>query len=83
MKGKIGPTSPIPSRGHLTQRFKEDDQRLRNLMLEHQSMVFSIALRILGDRSSAEEAAQDVFLELHVSWPSWIQTRMSFTGCAA
>ena len=34
-------------------------------MLEHQSMVFSIALRILGDRSSAEEAAQDVFLDLH------------------
>ena len=34
-------------------------------MLEHQSMVFSIALRILGDRSAAEEAAQDVFLELH------------------
>ena len=28
-------------------------------------MVFSIALRILGDRSSAEEAAQDVFLDLH------------------
>jgi RNA polymerase sigma-70 factor (ECF subfamily) len=34
-------------------------------MVEHQSMVFSIALRILGDRSAAEEAAQDVFLELH------------------
>lgn len=65
MKGKIGPTLPIPSRGHLTQRFTEDDQRFRNLMLEHQSMVFSIALRILGDRSAAEEAAQDVFLELH------------------
>lgn len=28
-------------------------------------MVFSIALRILGERSAAEEAAQDVFLELH------------------
>ena len=28
-------------------------------------MVFSIALRILGDPSTAEEAAQDVFLELH------------------
>jgi RNA polymerase sigma-70 factor (ECF subfamily) len=34
-------------------------------MLEHQSMVFSIALRILGDRSAAEEAAQDVFIALH------------------
>ena len=28
-------------------------------------MVFSIALRILNDRFLAEEAAQDVFLELH------------------
>jgi RNA polymerase sigma-70 factor (ECF subfamily) len=42
-----------------------DQQYFRNLMLEHQSMVFSIALRILGERSAAEEAAQDVFLELH------------------
>ncbi|HVT97630.1 MAG TPA: sigma-70 family RNA polymerase sigma factor [Acidobacteriaceae bacterium] len=35
------------------------------MMLEHQSMVFSIALRILGDRFLAEETAQDVFVELH------------------
>jgi RNA polymerase sigma-70 factor (ECF subfamily) len=49
----------------LTSTQEDDDQRFRNLMLEHQSMVFSIALRILGDRSAAEEAAQDVFLELH------------------
>jgi RNA polymerase sigma-70 factor, ECF subfamily len=49
----------------LTSRLEDDDQRFRNLMLEHQSMVFSIALRILGDRSAAEEVAQDVFLELH------------------
>jgi RNA polymerase sigma-70 factor, ECF subfamily len=34
-------------------------------MLEHQSMVFSIALRILGDRPTAEEAVHEVFLELH------------------
>jgi RNA polymerase sigma-70 factor, ECF subfamily len=49
----------------VTASFPADDLRFRNLMLEHQSMVFSIALRILGDRSAAEEAAQDVFLELH------------------
>jgi DNA-directed RNA polymerase specialized sigma24 family protein len=41
------------------------EQEFHNLMLEHQSMVFSIALRILCDRSAAEEVAQDVFLELH------------------
>jgi RNA polymerase sigma-70 factor (ECF subfamily) len=49
----------------VTASFPADEQRFRNLMLEHQSMVFSIALRVLGDRSAAEEAAQDVFLELH------------------
>jgi RNA polymerase sigma-70 factor (ECF subfamily) len=49
----------------LTHSFEDNDQRFRSLMLEHQSMVFSIALRILGDRSAAEEAAQDVFIELH------------------
>jgi RNA polymerase sigma-70 factor (ECF subfamily) len=37
----------------------------RELLLEHQAMVFSIALRVIGDRSAAEEVAQDVFLELH------------------
>ena len=33
-------------------------------MDEHQSMVFSLALRMTGDRGLAEEIAQDVFLEL-------------------
>jgi RNA polymerase sigma-70 factor, ECF subfamily len=49
----------------LTPRIEDEVQRFRELMLRHQSMVFSIALRILGDRSTAEEAAQEVFLELH------------------
>jgi RNA polymerase sigma-70 factor, ECF subfamily len=31
---------------------------------EHQSMVFSLAWRMTGDRGLAEEIAQDVFLEL-------------------
>ncbi|MHB1794598.1 MAG: sigma factor [Acidobacteriaceae bacterium] len=30
----------------------------------HQSRVYSIAFRILGDCGAAEEAAQDVFLSL-------------------
>ena len=34
------------------------------LVGEHQSMVFSLALRMTGDRGLAEEIAQDVFLEL-------------------
>jgi len=31
---------------------------------EHQSMVFSLALRMTGDRGLAEEIAQDVFMEM-------------------
>ena len=34
------------------------------LVDEHQSMVFSLALRMTGDRGLSEEIAQDVFLEL-------------------
>lgn len=38
---------------------------LEALLEQHQSMVFSVALRITGNRELAEEVAQDVFLELH------------------
>ncbi len=38
----------------------------------HQRMVFSIALRITGVRETAEEVAQDVFLELHRSGQHFI-----------
>ena len=34
------------------------------LVDEHQSMVYSLAVRMVGDRGLAEEIAQDVFLEL-------------------
>jgi RNA polymerase sigma-70 factor (ECF subfamily) len=34
------------------------------LVDEHQSMIFSLAFRMTGDRGLAEEIAQDVFLEL-------------------
>lgn len=37
----------------------------RCLVEVHQRMVFSLALRVTGDYGTAEEVAQDVFLELH------------------
>lgn len=40
---------------------------LEALLERHQAMVFSVALRITGNREAAEEVAQDVFLELHRS----------------
>jgi len=41
------------------------DDEFRRLIATHQRMVFSIALRITSDYATAEEVAQDVFLELH------------------
>jgi len=38
--------------------------QFEQLVDEHQSMVFSLALRMTGDRGLAEEIAQDVFLEM-------------------
>ncbi len=43
--------------------FKEST--FRELIEQHQSMVFSIALRVVGERGAAEEVAQDAFLELY------------------
>jgi RNA polymerase sigma-70 factor (ECF subfamily) len=39
------------------------------IVRRHQSMVFSIAYHFLQDRPSAEEAAQDVFLQLYQTGP--------------
>ena len=43
------------------------EPQFRRLIETHQRMVFSLALRILGDYATAEEVAQDVFLELYRS----------------
>lgn len=44
-----------------------DIDEFRRLIGTHQRMVFSLALRITGEYTLAEEVAQDVFLELHRS----------------
>ncbi len=44
-----------------------DTVTFRRLVEQHQSMVFSIALRVTGEFGVAEEVAQDAFLELHRS----------------
>lgn len=41
------------------------DDEFRRLLGEHSSMVYSVALRLLGDPGLAEEVAQDVFLEVY------------------
>ena len=42
----------------------EQPLEFEKLVDEHQSMVFSLALRMTGDRGLAEEIAQDVFVEM-------------------
>ena len=44
-----------------------DELQFRSWVVEHQSMVYSIALRLVGDTGLAEEVAQDCFVELHRS----------------
>jgi RNA polymerase sigma-70 factor (ECF subfamily) len=41
-----------------------------SIVTQHQARVFSIAFRILGDHATAEEVAQDVFLECHRALPT-------------
>ena len=45
----------------MAQKWHPDFEKLVD---EHQSMVFSLAWRMTGDRGLAEEVAQDVFLEM-------------------
>lgn len=44
--------------------------QFESIVHEHQARVFSIAFRILGDSATAEEVAQDVFLECHRALPA-------------
>ncbi|HEY6013698.1 MAG TPA: sigma factor, partial [Candidatus Limnocylindrales bacterium] len=41
------------------------DGSFETLVLAHQDRLFSIALRVLGDRHDAEEAAQDAFVRAY------------------
>ena len=43
---------------------------LSEIIETHKAMVFSICWHFLRDRTSAEELAQEVFLQLHRNWSS-------------
>ena len=43
----------------------DSPQNFRAIIERHPARVFSIAYRIVGERGTAEEVAQDVFVELH------------------
>jgi RNA polymerase sigma-70 factor, ECF subfamily len=50
----------------LVDRLRRGEPRaFEELVIAHQHRVFSVALRMLGSRAEAEEAAQEVFLRAH------------------
>lgn len=51
---------------------REDDPRVfEELVTAYQHRVFGVALRMLGSRAEAEEAAQEVFVRVHRGLPGF------------
>src|SRR5881409_3975109 len=48
-----------------------DPAAFESLVIAHQHRVFGVALRMLGNRADAEEAAQEVFLRVHRALPGF------------
>lgn len=60
----IAGRAPFPD--ETLQRAREGDgDAFAEIVREHQAMVYSIVWNILGNRDTAEEIAQDVFLQLY------------------
>ena len=47
---------------------EEDQRRFTRLFEAHEKKIYAVALRILGDRTRAEDAAQQTWLQLLRNW---------------
>jgi len=69
----------VPSQSVLEERFliercmANDKSAFRTLIDNYKSMVFSLAVRMLGDRDAAEDVAQDVFIRVYKALPAFEQ----------
>jgi RNA polymerase sigma-70 factor, ECF subfamily len=68
---------PVMDEATLLHALADDlDLAFEGLVRARQDRLFSIALRILGDRSEAEDAAQDAFIRAYRSLVGWEPTRI-------
>ncbi|MFP5247441.1 MAG: RNA polymerase sigma factor [Thermoanaerobaculia bacterium] len=61
----IAPEATIEFPAALSRAQAGDHDAFAELVEQHEAMVFSLAFHFFGDRSRAEEIAQDVFLQLY------------------
>ena len=59
------------SPGFLDRLRRGDPAAFETLVVVHQHRVFAVALRMLGNRADAEDAAQEVFLRVHRALPGF------------
>ncbi|MGN6185445.1 MAG: RNA polymerase sigma factor [Thermoanaerobaculia bacterium] len=57
--------TPLPDSGVLVRAQAGDHEAFAEIVTRHESMVYSLIYHFFGDRSRAEELAQDVFLQLY------------------
>lgn len=62
-----GEPVPAPEEADLRRARGGNEQAFQQLVLTHQSCVYSLALRLTGQRADAEDVAQDVFVQLYVA----------------
>src|SRR4051812_4862443 len=61
---RVGPVPAVEVNRALAEAQAGDAAAFETLVREHQSLVFSLAYHFTGNRATAEDLAQDVFLEL-------------------
>jgi RNA polymerase sigma-70 factor, ECF subfamily len=60
-----------------------DERAMAELYDRYSSIVYSVALRVLGDTAAAEDILQDVFMQLWRTPDAFDATRGSFSGWLA